>query len=530
MRLDTQQAVSAELAFYDDIDAVIARHERDGRDSEEIARCASDITYWINTYVQTYDPRLKPSTIPFKLFKRQEEFLGWLSEREEEQSEGLAEKSRDVGFTWLCCCYAIHAWLFRDGAAIGFGSRKEALVDTIGDPDSIFEKCRIVLRNLPVWMLPKGFNIEKDAGFCKIINRVTGSTITGEGGDNIGRGGRKSIYFIDEAAFLERSQKVEAALSQNTNVRIWVSTPNGTGNQFYKKRFGGKTSVFTFHWRDDPRKNDEWYEKQCNSLDEITVAQEIDIDYSASIAGIVIPAKWVQAAVKLEGVLKSKGLTVPAGGTRYAALDVADEGSNKSVFITRKGICIDGVEFWRGLKTTQTAYKAKEYGEKYKINSLAYDCIGVGAGVKSTFDSMEKKPAFTTHAVNVGDSPSDTKWKDGKTSKERFRNLKAELWWLTRIRFEKTFEYVEDGEGHPLDELISIPNNPELIAQLSQPTYHYTETGKIQIESKESLTKRGISSPDYADSCVMAVAGDELFKRQEWQNTGRVSLYGNNRR
>lgn len=408
--------------------------------------------------------------------------------------------------------------MFREGAAIGFGSRKEALVDTIGDPDSIFEKCRIILRNLPAWMLPVGFNIDKDAGFCKIINRQTGATITGEAGDQIGRGGRKTLYFIDEAAFLERSQKVESALSQNTNVRIWVSTPNGTGNRFYKKRFGGVVSVFTFSWRDDPRKNEAWYQKQCSTLDEVTVAQEIDIDYSASMAGIVIPAKWVQAAVKLESFLKEKGLSIPTSGNRFAALDVADEGSNKSVFITRKGISVDGIESWRGLMTTQTTYKAKEYGGQYQIHSLAYDCIGVGAGVKSTFDSMEEKPKFTTFAVNVGDAPSDTVWKDGKTSKERFRNLKAELWWITRVRFEKTFEYIEEGENHPLDELISIPNHNELIAQLSQPTYHYTDTGKIQIESKESLKKRGIESPDFADALVM-VAGDRLF------SGGHVSMW-----
>lgn len=482
--------------------------------SAEISKCAADVPYWINSYVQTYDPRKVPANIPFILFPRQEEFIAWLQEREVAEEEGLAEKSRDVGFTWLCCAYAVHAFLFRNGAAVGFGSRKLELVDRIGDPDSIFEKMRIILRGLPLWMLPKGFDMDKHAGHCKIVNPENGNSITGEGGDNIGRGGRKSIYFVDEAAFLERSQKVEAALSQNTNVRIWVSTPNGTGNQFYKKRFSGRVPVFTFHWSDDPRKGAEWYEKQVNSLDSVTVAQEIDIDYSASIAGVVIPAKWVQASVKLKAHLTAKGISIPVGGKRFGALDVADEGTNKSVFTTRQSICLDGIESWSGLMTTQTAHKAKEFGEKFGINSLAYDCIGVGAGVKSTYESMEVRPSFDTVAINVGDAPSDTVWKDGKTSKQRFRNLKAELWWLARTRFEKTFEFVEGIKNHPIDELVSIPNHPELVAQLSQPTYHYTDTGKIQIESKANLAKRGIASPDYADSAVMVLADEHIIGKR----------------
>ena len=53
---------------------------------------------------------------------------------------------------------------------------------------------------------------------------------------------------------------------------------------------------------------------------------------------------------------------------------------------------------------------------------------------------------------------------------------------------------------YDLSELISIPNNPELIMQLSQPTVKYSSNGKLLIESKEDLKKRGLSSPDMADS------------------------------
>src|SRR5690606_36598743 len=120
-----------------------------------------------------------------------------------------------------------------------FGSRKEALVDRLGDPDSIFEKARMMLRMLPAEFLPKGYDERQHATFMKLINPENGATITGEAGDNIGRGGRSGIYYVDEAAFLEHPERVDAALSENTDVRIDISSANGNANPFYQKRQSG---------------------------------------------------------------------------------------------------------------------------------------------------------------------------------------------------------------------------------------------------------------------------------------------------
>jgi len=59
-------------------------------------------------------------------------------------------------------------------------------------------------------------------------------------------------------------------------------------------------------------------------------------------------------------------------------------------------------------------------------------------------------------------------------------------------------------QTYPEDELISIPNNANLKAQLCSPKKMYTETGKIKCESKESMLKRGIQSPDEADAVALA--------------------------
>ena len=451
------------------------------------ARCAKDVVYFVNEFCVTYDPREKVSHLPFTLFDKQKDFLRWLEAREAGEEDGVAEKCRDVGFTWLCCAYAVHGWLFRQGFRCGFGSRKLELVDKIGDPACIFEKMRFILDNLPHWMRPKDYS----ADYCKIINRDNGASISGEGGDNIGRGDRSSIYFVDEAAFLERSQRVDAALSQTSRCKIWVSTPNGQGNAFYRKRFSGNYSVFTFGWRDDPRKGEAWYEKQKRELDPVTLAQEVDIDYSASVEGIAIPAVWVRAAVEYQGASEN--------GELRAALDIAAEGGDSNVLGFRRGAkVLFPILDWNGVSTTYTAAKAREECALRGVVALNYDAGG-GYGEPVAQMGKAENLGFTVFGLNGGESPSLRFWPDSRTSKDKFVNARAEWWYLLRERFRKTWEVVNEGAEFPPDELISIPNDATLIQQLSMPMMEVSETGKIRIESKDRMRARGVKSPDKAD-------------------------------
>lgn len=473
----------------------------------EIERCRSDIVHFVNHWCWTYDPREEVKTIPFALFAKQEDYLRWLTDRESLQEPGLVEKSRDAGVTWLCCAYAIHGWIFRPGYAVGFGSRKLELVDTIGDLNSIFEKLRFLLAHLPGFLRPVGFNPKKHAMSCRLLNPQNGAAITGEGGDQIGRGGREAIYFVDEAAYIERPALVDRALSATTRVRIDVSTPNGPGNSFAQKRFSGRVKVWTFQWRDDPRKDDAWYARMKAQYDPVTIAQEVDIDYTASIEGITIPAQWVRAAV---------GLKLPMGEYHVAGLDIAELGKDESVLVVRSGPVVFSPIAWGQVNTTETAHRAREKAEAQEVRELYYDVDGVGVGVRGAWAAFEGKLPFAAVAVNAQGTPTETRWPNGKTSRELFRNRKAEMWWLVRSRFEKTYEFVEQGIAHPPEELISIPNDPELIAQLSQPLNFRTESGKIQIESKEALKKRGVKSPDRAEALVLSFHPSSVLPRGSW--------------
>ena len=251
--------------------------------------------------------------MPFLLFQRQIDFLHFLQGCLEDKENGLVEKARDIGASWLCVAYATWLWLFHEGVAIGFGSRKEEYVDKKGDPKALFPKIRQILQHCPSWMLPEGFNMNAHATYMKIINPANGSVIAGEAGDNIGRGGRTTIFFKDESAHYERPELIEAALGDNTDVQIDISSVNGTNNVFYQRRMAGevwtpdstpeegKTRVFVFDWRDHPLKTDEWYEKRRKRAEEEGLLhlfrQEVDRDYAGSIDRIIIPQEWVKAAI-----------------------------------------------------------------------------------------------------------------------------------------------------------------------------------------------------------------------------------------
>lgn len=465
---------------------------------------------FIDDWMMTYDPRrAEVKTVPFLLWERQQEYIDWLTWHYREKQHGLVEKSRDAGATYLSMAFALCVWLFEPGGKVSFGSRKEDLVDKIGDPDSIFEKGRMVLRTLPKEYLPHGYDERKHASHMKFINPENGATITGESGDNIGRGGRAGIYFKDEAAFYERPDLIEAALSQNSDVIIDVSTPNGTGNPFHRKRQKYPSEhVFIFDWRDDPRKDDDWYAHQKDVLESWVLAQEVDRDYSASIEGICIPAKYVKAAI---------GLQIPKSGAIIAGLDVADEGEDSKAITIREGVFVRYIEAWKEGDTTISARKAIQICDDKMVDMLNYDVIGVGAGVKGELNQLKEKITSegrffpVTNGVNVGSDEMTGMWDENRSEKDMFVNMKACLYWRLRRRFERTYEYVNGIKKWPIDDLISIPRNEELITELSQTLYEINEAGKIRIESKEKLKKRGLKSPNLAEALILSFANPELI-------------------
>jgi len=441
---------------------------------------------WISDWGMTFDPRLAEkglrTVVPFVLFPKQREFVEWCLERWLMREDGVVEKSRDAGVSWLCVAFAAWMMIFKTGTVVGFGSRKENYVDQIGNPASLFWKVREFVNLLPREFQPEGWDPQKHAPFMKIQNPENGSFITGEAGDNIGRGNRTSIYFVDEAAFLERPDTADAALSQTSNCRIYVSTPNGAGNPFYRKAHDGRTKKFIFDWRDDPRKDEKWYEKQRQNLDPVVLAQEVDRSYTASVANAFIPGEIAAAAAR-------KGpADIMANGPIMMGIDVARFGDDKSCITLRQGRVLLRQVVFGGHDVVDVAGRAKE---EYKaqmgdIAQIAVDTIGIGSGVA---DILRRE--FGDIVVDVN---SSLRMSDGQNY-----NLRAKMWRDMR-------EWLKVGA--------SIPNDPELITDLTALQYGY-KGGDLLLESKQDAKKRGIKSPDRADSLALTFAYPPE-KTSEW--------------
>lgn len=470
---------------------------------------------WVEDWCFTADQRVaglgKNPTIPFTLFPRQREALAWMHESFKTQSPGVVEKSRDMGISWLIICFGVWAWLFHPGSSIGYGSYDKFKVDSIGNMDSLLEKARFVIRNLPPELRPIGYVESKHANYCRIVNPETGATLIGEVGENCGRGGRSTMYFVDEFAFFVHAERADSALSQNTPCRIYASTVCGMGNLFARKRHSGAYPVFIFDWHDDPRKDAAWYAKQVAENEPHTVAQEIDRDYHASQERTIIAGEWIRAAKEI-GPLVGEW---PEFGGGVGGFDIGAGGSGKSVLCCRFGPFVDRAQKWNEADTINVSALGYDAAVEAGVGLLNFDSIGVGAGVSAALSRFEddNPTGPAVNAVNVGVSPTDRFWPDGKRASQKFANLKAELWWTMRDRFQKTWEHAkflrgeEDGREHPLDELIVLdPRDYELINQLSMPTWEPTATMKIQVESKKSLAKRGIKSPDHAEALSLTFA------------------------
>lgn len=510
------------------------------------------ICHWLDTY----DPRTvgPMKWKPFVLFQRQAEAVQFLIELERDQEGGLFEKCRDMGLTWLAVSYSTTKWLFDNDAAIGWGSRKEVLVDKLGDPDSIFEKIRLQLRRLPKEFLPSGFSFKEHATFMKTINPENGSIIAGEAGDNIGRGGRKSIYFKDESAHYERPELVEAALGDNTNVPVDISSVNGLGNVFHRKREAGedwtpgcviapgKTRVFVVDWRDHPEKTQAWYDQRRAKWEAEGMLhifkQEVDRDYSGAIQNTIIQSEWIEAAINAHQRIRwidedgSKRLGIDDGGMWGAAMDVADGGIDRNALAKRQGIILRFADDWGDRDPGKAARRVIDDCRQHPGIAVQYDSVGVGSTVKSEFNRLIDDGAIKIEDFEFVSWSAGAKVinpfgrviaddDESPLNKDYYANLKAQGWWSLRMRFWRTYQNIINGIIYDPDEMISLdsrmPKIRQIQKELAQPTIGPNGAMKQLVDKAPDGTR----SPNLADAIMMA-----YFPLDTWSGRAMSGNYG----
>ena len=159
------------------------------------------------------------------------------------------------------------------------------------------------------------------------------------------------------------------------------------------------------------------------------------------------------------------------------AVDVARFGSDHSVILVRRGPRVEEIRAFQGLDTMTLTGRVVNALREYHPDLVLVDEIGVGSGV---LDRL-KELGHPARGVNVA-RPA--------RHKETYANLRAEGYFRLRELFTL---------GHVL-----IPNDNRLIAELSSLRYDVRSDGRVVMESKEAMKKRGLPSPDRADALMMA--------------------------
>jgi phage terminase large subunit len=492
------------------------------------------IADFINDWGVTVDPRVaargRRAIMPMCLWPKQREWIDFLYERWINSEPGTTVKSRDVGISWLAMGFSISMCVFRDGISIGFGSEKEDKIDRSGDPDCLFYKGRLFLQYLPA-EFRAGYDIKKYSAHMRLTFPLTGGSITGEAGDNIGRGGRKAIYFIDESAHVPNPKAIDLSLSGNTDCRQDMSSVFGMNNGFAERAHNGSIKRFDFHWKDDPRKDAAWEAKKRAELDPVVFAAEYDCNFTASVEGVVIPAIWVTAAVDAH-----KRLGLQATGIRRGTLDVADAGRDANAFGVSRSFLVERVESWRGTEDLDIYHSVERsfmLCDQYGLDGFDYDADGLGAGVRGD-----------ARKVNEARQASGSKWLQvmpfrgsgevfnpevivpgtERTAEDFFENMKAQAWWTLRQLFQYTYRIMERLKtGEPAAALaaevdpskfISIAADFEkrarLCVELSQPIWGLSKRGKMMVDKCPVGTKtevrNAITSPNLADAVMMLYA------------------------
>lgn len=224
----------------------------------------------------------------------------------------------------------------------------------------------------------------------------------------------------------------------------------------------------------------------------------------------IIKRTWVMAAID-----SHKKLNIEPSGAKIIGFDVADSGDDKNASILRYGPLATIATEWQGKEHEIGKSAIKVYNEAKEINAeVIYDSIGVGAAIGSKFKEINDNGASNVlfHKFNAGEGVRrpDALYMPKVKNKDFFANLKAQTWWNIADRFKATYNAVVNGEPIEEDKLISIDSGidflEKLIQELTIPRKDYDNFGRVKVESKKDLAKRGIKSPNIADAFIMAYA------------------------
>jgi len=193
----------------------------------------------------------------------------------------------------------------------------------------------------------------------------------------------------------------------------------------------------------------------------------------------VVLLEWFERAERASGL-------AAVNEQPQAGLDIARFGSDDSAIAIRQGPVVRHLERIHGFDGVEVGSWAIERMRRYGCKRVNGDSTGLGGPV---LDFIRLTPGIHVNDVNAGERARDP---------EKFVRRRDELWWGLRERCEQNRLNLSE---------LDAPTRTRLRSQVCSITYDYRLGGRIEVESKESLKRRGLPSPDDADALCLSLLG-----------------------
>jgi hypothetical protein len=161
---------------------------------------------------------------------------------------------------------------------------------------------------------------------------------------------------------------------------------------------------------------------------------------------------------------------------------------DRSVMLPRRGRkVLSNVQVFHGERTMDFAQRianeVRFYRDEHDLKAqVILEELGMGVGVVETLEDMGY--ADQVWGVNTGASPSEG-------GKELYSNLRCEMWGELRTWLEGNVE---------------LPNLPDLMDDLVVIKRKPNANGKLRLETKDEMRRRGVRSPDLGDALALTFA------------------------
>ena len=291
------------------------------------------------------------------------------------------------------------------------------------------------------------------------------------------------LFLIDEASGVPDNifEVAEGALSTAGAYVVMAANPTRQSGYFFDSHHKMRHTWAALHWsgEDSPMVSREYVETMAAKYGRQSPVFRVRVlgEFVAAADG-VIPLELCEAA-------RARDVAVNAAAPVVWGLDVARFGDDSTALAKRRGNWqLEPVREWWGKDTMQTAGLIVAEWEatpaEARPAAINVDVIGIGAGVVDRLKEL-RMPVV---GVNVAEAESVREAKDLS-----FNRLRDELWWRGR-------EWLEARDCR-------LADDDETIGELTTPTYSILSTGRIQVERKDDLKRRGVKSPNRADAWLL---------------------------